>query len=68
MGRDERNTPALGIILCNQLVSELEAISTTLNKLSLHVSGHELITVFSHRKKIMFSNYQQDWDYITVVL
>ena len=68
MGRDERNTPALDIILCNQLVSELEAISTALNELSLHFSGHELIAVFSYHKKIMFSNYQQDWDCITVVL
>lgn len=56
MGKDKRNTPALDIILCNQLVSEIEAISTTFNKLSLHVSGHELITVFSYHKKMMFNN------------
>lgn len=68
MGKDKRNIPALDIILCNQLVSEIEAISTVLNKLFLHVSGHELITVFSYHKKMMFSNYWQDWDDIAVVL
>ena len=68
MGKDKRNTLALDIILCNQLVSEIEAISTTLNKLFLHVSGHELITVFSYHKKMMFNNSWQDWDDIAVVL
>lgn len=59
MGRDKRNAPALDKVLCNQLVSELEVMSTTLNQ-AVSTCQWIQITIFSYHKKMMFGNYWQD--------